>query len=107
MSLSASTNIHGKKMRLSAGETARDNSNGLTLTFNEADEPFYPHYQFTVFDLSDVTADCLSLLGRLSEGQRARILPALQHALSEQEAEDAPDEDEDAPDEDAPEWDAP
>ena len=55
------------------------NNNAFTMRFEDVTE-------LNFFNLNDVDAECLTLIGQLNAEMRAEILPALRHALEIQEA---------------------
>jgi len=80
-------------LKFSCGSVSTDNANAVTLKFSsreyndrEGVSPFKAFTEITAFRLDEATAQCLSALGRMTPETRAKIIPALMHALDEQEA---------------------
>lgn len=81
-----SHNIHSANsdgLSFEADEPARDNSNAITLAFESNAEDGWRtgRSEVTIFGLSNVTADCLSAIGRMDESMREAALIGLLQVL--------------------------
>ena len=82
------------ELKFSAGEVSLTNSNGVTLKFssfeyNDKDQrgSFKVENTVTIYRMNTATAECLSIVGRLDETYRAKLVPILRDMLAEQELE--------------------
>lgn len=86
----ASSTIHGLDgtLRAHAEAFSPQNNNALRLAFTSSDDWHKAEvFELQTFGLDDTTARGLYAFLSLSEEKRAAILPALEHALDEQNAE--------------------